>query len=139
MNKKLNISERLACFIREHMTNYYSQQLILFFTTHPKARFSEAAIIHALGQNAGRNALLKALAELVDKKLITTYNKNKVLFYSLPDNKSLQNVLMEFAGLDVSQQNLALEQSRVEPVEKETGSLVSRFWGASCVQLPQLL
>jgi hypothetical protein len=139
MAQKLNISERLAGFIREHMTNYYSQQLIMFFTTHPKARFSEAAILHALGANGGKSALLKTLAELVDKKLITTYNKNKVLFYSLPDNKSLQNILMEFAGLDVSQQNMALNQSRIEPVETQLSSLASRFWGTSCVQLPQLL
>jgi hypothetical protein len=139
MVQKLNISDKLASFIQEHMASYSSRQLILFFATHPRASFSEAAVTHAINQNGGKGTLQKALAELVDKNVITTYNKNEVRFYSLPDNKSLQNILTEFAGLDVSQQNLALKQSRIEPVEKEAGSLVSRFWGASCVQLPQLL
>lgn len=139
MLQKLNISDKLASFIREHMASYYSQQLILFFARHPRARFSEAAITYAINPNGGKVALQKALAELVDKNVITAYNKNKVRFYSLTDNKSLQSILTEFAGLDVSQQNLALGQLRIEPAEKEAGSLVSRFWGTSCVQLPQLL
>ena len=119
MAGRINISEELCCFIREHLNNCYTQQLILFFTAHPHARFSELAIIHALNQNGGRNSLQKALRELVDKGVITTYNKNNVLFYSLLDDKSLQNLVLEFAGLDVQQQRLALKQSRPDLVTRE--------------------
>ena len=119
MAGRIDISEELCCFIREHLDNYYTQQLILFFATHPHARFSELAVIHALNHNGGRNCLQKALTQLVDKGVITRYNKNNVLFYALPDNTSLQNLVLEFAGLDVRRQRLALEQSRSDSATRE--------------------
>ena len=119
MAGRISISEELFHFIGEHLNNQYTQQLILFFAVHPHARFSELAIIHALNQNGGRNSLQKALSELVDKGVITKYNKNNVLLYSLPDNTSLQNLVLEFAGLDVRRQQLALEQSRSNSVTRE--------------------
>ncbi len=108
MNSAIIISEELRYFIKEHADDHYTQQLILFFTDHPQARFSELAIIHALSQNGGRGYIQKALKHLVEKGILKMSTDSNVVFYSLTEN--MRSLVLELTRLDIHQRRLLLRK-----------------------------
>ena len=71
---------------------YCLRELLLFWRSHPYARFSRLAIVYAL--NGRRLCVEKALKYLVDKRLVKTCIENNITLYSLAEGEtSLHTVL----------------------------------------------
>ena len=83
MTSEITVSQELCHFIREHITDYYKLQLILFFTHHPYAQFNEMGISQALNQGSERHCIQKALRDLADKGIVQMCIANNVPLYSL--------------------------------------------------------
>jgi hypothetical protein len=103
--------ENLCQLIKDYGNDPYCLELIQFFGWHPSARFSCRAILHSLGVNCGRHYIEKALHQLVDKGVVTTYSENDILLYCLTDDKPLRQTILEITRLDWSQWQVMLRQS----------------------------
>jgi len=123
MASEITVSEELCHFIKEHATDYYTLQLILFFAHHPYAQFDEMAISQALNQGSERHCIQKALGDLADKGIVQTSIANNVPLYSLTVN--MRSLVLELAKLDVRQQQLLLKQAWRYSVRK--GDHISQF------------
>ena len=110
MARQVIISEELRQFIKEYADDYYSLFLLLFFASHPYARFNKLAITHALVQENSRHYVHQALGRLVDKGVISMRMDNNVSLYLLCDNASMRSLVLQLGKLDISQRHGLLEQ-----------------------------
>lgn len=104
----LSVEERLRQFVKEYDGDHCSLELLLFLGRHPHARFSQLAIVHAL--NSWRLDVERALRHLKDKGLITTHAENGTAFYSLTENESLRNPVLDLLKIDWYQWQPVLRQ-----------------------------
>jgi hypothetical protein len=103
--------EFLCQLIKEYGDDPYCLELIQFFGSHPHARFSGLAILHALSVSGERLYVEKALRQLVDKGLVKTYSENNIAFYCLTDDDALRQAALDATRLDWSQWQVMLRQS----------------------------
>lgn len=132
MTSEIIVSKELCHFIKEHATDYYTLQLILFFAHHPCAKFNEMAISQSLNQGSKRHYIRKALSDLADKGTVQMCIANNVALYSL--TVSMRSLMLELAKLDVRQQQLLLKRTWRYSVRK--GDYLSRF---SVAKVPSMI
>lgn len=99
MNTTIAIPERLYQFAKEYMDDRYCLELLQFFGTHPRMRFSKLAVTHALNASGERLYIEKALKYLVEKGAVTEVIENDTMFYSLTDDETLNSLALAFAKL----------------------------------------
>jgi hypothetical protein len=116
MMGEINTSNNTCNLIKENKSDYYTMQVILFFSDHPFARFNELAIIHALNQENGRRYIQEALKDLVDAEMIKSGMDGGIAVFSLVEN--MRGRVMELARLDVGQQQRLLQSALIKKQER---------------------
>ncbi|MBM2825691.1 MAG: hypothetical protein HW402_1355 [Dehalococcoidales bacterium] len=103
-----DIGAELCQFAREYADDQCCLELLQFFGRYPHTRFGELAVFRTL--NSRRLFVGKALKCLTDKKLVRRDVENSVPIYSLTNDESLRNLVLDLARLDRSQWQLLLRQ-----------------------------
>ncbi len=113
---EITIGGKLCQFVKEWGDDHYCMlELLRFFGSHPCARFSRLAIVHALSST--KVYIEGALKHLINKGVVRRYIENNVPFYSLTEDESLRSPVLELAKLDWFQWQLMLRQ--IYPVTAE--------------------
>ena len=116
MTGETNTSDNICTLVKENKSDYYTLQVILFFSDHPFARFNELAIIHALNQENGRRYIQEALKDLVEAEMIKSGMDSGVTVYSLVE--TMRGLVMELARLDAGQQQRLLQSALIKKQER---------------------
>jgi len=107
---EIAIAEKLYQFTKEYADGHCCLELLRFFGGHPRTRFSQLAVVHALDVNGRRLYIEKVLRHLIDKGVIKTYTENNVRLYSLTEDESLRSLASALAKLDWRQWQLMVRQ-----------------------------
>lgn len=97
---EVSTQEKACDFVREFADDRYSLRLLRFLGMHPYARFGRLAILHAECTDSRKSFLEKALRRLVDQGIVKECVENGFSLYSLTEDKTLANRVMELAKLD---------------------------------------
>ena len=109
------ITEQLCQFVKQYVDGHYCLELLRFFGCHPRTRFSELVIVHALNSKRGVLEIKKALKQLVDKKVVKISVDNNIPLYSISEDESLRVLASELANLDWNRWQLMIKQALSAP------------------------
>lgn len=101
VTQETTVEKKLYNFIEEYACDQCGVELLHFLTRHPKTRFSCLAIYHA--SNWPKSDIEKALQHLEKVRLVTTYSGNGTAFYSLTQNESLRNSVLDLLSIEQAQ------------------------------------
>ena len=107
--KRIDIDDKLCCFIKDFSDDLNSLELLLFFSRHPNARFNRNALLHA-PMTSGRFDCGIALKRLIDKKLVAVYPENGIILYSLTKEEPAHSISAELINIDQRQWQMIVEQ-----------------------------
>ncbi len=104
----LNTEESLYRFLQEHGDNGVKRGLLLFWSSHPNARFDSKVICYALDRD--RLDTEKALRTMVEEGLLDRSTCNGVTLYSLTTNEDRYRPILELATLGWGRWQLMLKR-----------------------------
>jgi hypothetical protein len=122
---EMRTSDNTCKLIIENKNDYYTMQVILFFSDHPFARFNELAIIHALNQENSKRYIQEALKDLVEAEIIKSGMDGGIAVFSLVEN--MRGLVMELARLDVRQQQRLLQSALIKKQERAYQHLTAQM------------
>lgn len=103
----IKTEEEFSQFIDEYPDDpYYLIEMLHFWVTHPCAQFNKLAIIHAL--DSRQIYTEKALHYLVNKGVLRGKVKNEISLYSLTEEKSMRDLVLNMVKSNLSQYQPAL-------------------------------
>jgi hypothetical protein len=75
-------------------------KLLRFFGSHPNSRFNKLAVTHAVDENGSKQKIEKALAQLMEEKVVEVNIENDVCLYHLTREDTMRQTVVDLAELD---------------------------------------
>ena len=99
------IRDLIKSMIRSHS----SLGVVRFFATHPKGKFSQLAIVHAMDETDSHREIKSALAELAAAGVLKMITEHRICFYRLTTEEPVRGIVMRTAEMDWRRWQLILE------------------------------
>jgi hypothetical protein len=120
----ITLSQKTLEMVKPYVDDIHCVELLQFFGKYSNARFNRLAIIHGLYNGSAHSighSIEKALKRAVDDKLIRTLLENGINLYSLTPEKSVREMICEFANVDSLQLKTLQREKFVNALKPKSG------------------
>ncbi|OGO01169.1 MAG: hypothetical protein A2Y90_02005 [Chloroflexi bacterium RBG_13_52_12] len=106
---KIKSQSYMGQLMKKFVSNRCCLGLLRFFAAHPDERFSKLAIVHAIDEDGSRLEVEKALAQMVEEKILKPSDENGISFYMLTKEEAMRKLVINMALFDWRDWQLVLE------------------------------
>ncbi len=109
MLQHIIVEEKLHSFIKARCNSRCSLLLLMFLAKHPHTRFSQLAVVNAVGSR--RPEVERALRNLQEGGLVMMWkSENGLALYSLTDDEAMSKQVLDLIPLDWWQYQMMLDE-----------------------------